>query len=190
MRYKDKNKLNRIYKATLDLVTEEGLAETSVSKIANSAETSPSTIYVYFENKEDLLIKLYEKLKQELMSEIYSGISDESSYPQQYEDALREFINYIAQNPTIFLFIEQFNNSPVSKKIPKDDLNDILKDHYAFFEEGKKKGYLRDIDTDLLIIFTHYPAMELVKEVLAGNKELNKDNIDNVIDMSWNAVKA
>ncbi|TPR39949.1 TetR/AcrR family transcriptional regulator [Apilactobacillus micheneri] len=190
MRYKDKNKLKRIFKATLDLVNQQGLSETSVSKIANRASTSSSTIYVYFENKEDLLIKLYTNVKKEMMREIYDGVDNYNSFKKQYENSLLKFIQYISENPSIFLFIEQFNNSPVSKKIPKNDLKEILQQHYDFYKKGKDKEILKNIDIELLIIFTHYPAMQFVKEVLAGEKELNDNNIYNIITMSWNAVKA
>ncbi len=59
MRHKDDNKHQAICDAAIGLITANGFADTSISKIAKVANVSPATIYVYFENKEDLLNKVY-----------------------------------------------------------------------------------------------------------------------------------
>ncbi|MCZ8522715.1 helix-turn-helix domain containing protein [Paenibacillus mucilaginosus] len=64
MRHKDENKNEAIFKATIQLLNEIGFSDISMSKIAKRAHVSPSTIYVYFENKEDMLSKLYSNGKQ------------------------------------------------------------------------------------------------------------------------------
>ncbi|MFN0223999.1 TetR/AcrR family transcriptional regulator [Paenibacillus sp. KR2-11] len=53
-----------MFKATIQLLNEIGFSDISMSKIAKRAHVSPSTIYVYFENKEDMLSKLYSNGKQ------------------------------------------------------------------------------------------------------------------------------
>ncbi|WP_094092917.1 TetR/AcrR family transcriptional regulator [Paenibacillus physcomitrellae] len=40
-------------------MNEIGFAETSISKIAKKAGVSAATIYIYYENKEDMLSKIY-----------------------------------------------------------------------------------------------------------------------------------
>ena len=56
MRTKDEGKQDAIIKATIKLVNEIGFVSSSVAKIAKEANVSPATIYVYYQNKEDLLI--------------------------------------------------------------------------------------------------------------------------------------
>lgn len=143
MRYKNKEKLNSIFDATIDLVTKVGLSETSVSKIARKAGISSSTIYVYFESKEDLLISLYVKLKEKMMLKIYDGINENDNFKKSYKSALLNFINYIIDNPKVFLFVEQFNNSPFEKKIPKEEYSKIIYNHNKFYQRGQKEGYLK-----------------------------------------------
>ena len=66
MRYKDELKQEAIIQATINLVNEIGFAASSVAKIARVAEVSPATIYIYYENKEDLLISTYIRIKQKM----------------------------------------------------------------------------------------------------------------------------
>ena len=56
MRTKDGIKQEALFEATVKLVNEIGFASSSVSKIAKQAGISPATIYIYYKNKEDLLV--------------------------------------------------------------------------------------------------------------------------------------
>jgi AcrR family transcriptional regulator len=63
MRTKDDEKEAALFEATVKLVNEIGFASSSVSKIAKEAGVSPATIYVYYKNKEDLLVSTYIAIK-------------------------------------------------------------------------------------------------------------------------------
>ena len=51
---KDDNKKNAITKAVISLSNEIGFSNVSMSKIAKRAGVSSSTLYVYYENKDDM----------------------------------------------------------------------------------------------------------------------------------------
>lgn len=46
--------------ATLDLITEEGLQALTFAKIINRAHVGSSTVYHYFQNKEELVSELFQ----------------------------------------------------------------------------------------------------------------------------------
>ena len=59
------DKRNALIKATIKLVNNNGFHATPMSKIAKMANVSPATIYLYFENKQDLVNKTYIEVKEE-----------------------------------------------------------------------------------------------------------------------------
>ena len=59
MRSIDQLKIDRILKATLDIVYAEGFDHISLRHIAELAKVSSGTPYVYFKDKQDLLTSLY-----------------------------------------------------------------------------------------------------------------------------------
>ena len=63
VRVKDEIKQQAIIDATIELVNEIGFVSSSVSKIAKKAGVSPATIYIYYENKEDLIVSTYMDIK-------------------------------------------------------------------------------------------------------------------------------
>lgn len=65
MRYKDQEKHKAILKAAAKAFAENGFFSTRVSTIAEIAGVADGTIYRYFENKESILVKLFEEVLRE-----------------------------------------------------------------------------------------------------------------------------
>jgi AcrR family transcriptional regulator len=57
------DKRNALIKSTIELVNNSGFHATPMSKIAKMANVSPATIYLYFENKQDLVNQTYLEVK-------------------------------------------------------------------------------------------------------------------------------
>jgi hypothetical protein len=60
---KSKEKRAALLQATLQLINQGGIQEASMAKVAKLANVSPGTIYLYFENKQDLVNQLYLSIK-------------------------------------------------------------------------------------------------------------------------------
>ena len=77
MKEKVNDKYTALLQATLTLVNNHGFHDTPMSKIAKLAGVSPATIYLYFENKQDLINKLYLEVKASFCSYALQGYSSE-----------------------------------------------------------------------------------------------------------------
>jgi len=58
---KDKPKYKQIVDAAVVIIAENGYHQAQVSKIAKQAGVADGTIYLYFKNKEDILISVFEE---------------------------------------------------------------------------------------------------------------------------------
>ncbi|KRE34643.1 TetR/AcrR family transcriptional regulator [Paenibacillus sp. Soil522] len=190
MRHKDENKSESIFNAAIQLINEHGLSETSMSKIAKKAGVSASTIYVYFENKEDMLNKLYLSVKKKMSLEVFYNFDDSISLQTAFENALRKFLNFILTNKDEFLFIEQFSNSPLLHKLSQKEGIDLFEPLFNLFEKGKSQNVFKQVDTNLLHLFMFNPAVQYVKGYFGGQTELKQENLDELIQMCWDALKA
>ncbi|MFI8685890.1 TetR/AcrR family transcriptional regulator [Rossellomorea sp. NPDC077527] len=187
---KDENKKENIFNAAIELINEKGLSETSMSKIAKRANISASTIYVYFENKEDLLNKLYLDVKKKISLDIFNNFDESISMYSAFETSLLKFIQFTLTHKDYFLFIEQFQNSPILNKISRAESIEIFDPIYSLFDKGKEQKVFKQVNTNLLVKFTFNPAMQVVKEHFIGVTEITDDIINEVLKMSWDAVKA
>jgi AcrR family transcriptional regulator len=190
MRLKDENKSENIFNAAVELINEVGLAEISMSKIAKKANVSSSTIYVYFENKEDMLNKLYLSVKEKMSRAVFDSFDEHStSFQITFENFLRKLADFIFNNKDDFLFIEQFSNSPLIHKFSREEGAEFFDPIRNFFERGKKQNIFKQVDNNLLVIFTFEPTMKFGKDHFIGQVEWNHDNLKSIIEMTWDSVK-
>ena len=107
MRKKDENKKDAIIEATVLLSNELGFSDVSMSKIAKRADVSAATLYVYYENKEDMFRKVYMDVKKQMIRECSQGIIQEESVEQSVRKICRNLLRYMQEYTDEFLFIEQ-----------------------------------------------------------------------------------
>lgn len=66
MRKIDEQKKLKIKAAVIDLVEQNGLTNLTTAKVAQTAGVSPATLYIYYQDKTDMLSRIYESVKDEL----------------------------------------------------------------------------------------------------------------------------
>ena len=76
MRIKDEHKQEAIIRATIKLVNKIGFVSSSVAKIAKEANVSPATIYIYYKNKDDLLVSTFLDIKQQMGAALLKGLDE------------------------------------------------------------------------------------------------------------------
>ena len=76
---RDKPKHKQIIDAAVIVIAENGYHQAQVAKIAKQAGVADGTIYLYFKNKEDILISMFEEKMgvfiESLQAIIESGVS-------------------------------------------------------------------------------------------------------------------
>jgi AcrR family transcriptional regulator len=189
MRYRDDKKEAAICDAAIRLITANGFADTSMSKIARAAAVSPATIYVYFENKEDLLNKLYSLVKQEMGAELAKGVGPLLSVKKSFRVVWDNFYRYAINNPIRFAFTEQFANSPLVDRICKEESMTYFHPLVELVERGKSEKVFKNLPLEILTAFTFAPLIGLIKQHFSGEIVLDEKMVAAVYDLAWDAVK-
>jgi len=85
----NKPKYNQIIEAAVKVIAENGFHRSQVSKIAKAAGVADGTIYLYFKNKEDVLVSVFE----EKMGQFIDKIADMTSKKQNAREKLLTLID-------------------------------------------------------------------------------------------------
>lgn len=85
---KNKPKYKQIIDAAVEVIAENGYHNSQVSKIAKKAGVADGTIYLYFKNKEDILVSLF----QEKMGQFIERIEQETTSRQTAEEKLLKLV--------------------------------------------------------------------------------------------------
>ena len=188
MRHKDDSKREAIGNAAIELITTIGFADTSMSKIAKAAGVSPATIYVYFENKEDLLNQIYLMVKREASQVMLTGYDDSLPVKEAFRLIWENACRYMLGNPTRFAFTEQFANSPLVNRISKEEGAEYFRAIVSLFERGKQEGIFKDIPPSLFAAFLYAPSMMLGKQHHEGKLVFDSKLQQMAFETTWDAL--
>jgi AcrR family transcriptional regulator len=188
MRHKDSGKREAICNAAVKLINANGLAETSMAKIAKEASVSPATIYVYFENKEDLLNKLYLLVKRRMSNTVIKGLDETLSVEATFRLLWHNHYRYLVEHADQFIFAEQFSHSPLIERVSKDEGHEYLQAIFALFERGKKEKIIKEIPAEILMAYAFFPSIQLAKSQLNGDLTVDEETLRIAADVAWDSI--
>lgn len=189
MRTRDDQKKEALFRATVKLVNEIGFAASSVSKIAKEANVSPSTLYVFFKNKEDLLISTYLELKRHLRDALQDGLDDTLPIRDIVKNAWFGVFQYVSSNLDEYGYMEQFANSPYSERVDRETLDKEFIPIINVILKGIEQKILKDVDINLLAAFMFEPISRLANPRLCYGLDLDEKDIETAFDMAWDAIR-
>lgn len=166
-----------IVSAASALFMERGIAATSMDDIAKAAGYSKATLYVYFENKEEIVGILALNSMKKLYDYISSALIQHETTKARYEFICRGLVQYQEEFPFYFkMVLDKINIDFESKEyLPEEretyqigeEINEKIKN---FLLSGMEKGDLRN-DLDIMpAIFNFWGMLSGIIQ-LAANKE-------------------
>jgi len=189
VRVKDENKKEAIFEATISLLNEIGFANLSMSEIAKKAGVSSSTIYVYFENKEDMLKKVYLDVKEKMSIALSRNIDQPAPVRQLVEQIIHNTLDFAMKQTPYFLFAEQFSNDPLLDDTCRTEALGMQKHIFEVFERGQQEGLLKKGNLLQLLAFCYYGTTQIAKDKLKRNQTFSKLEIKELTQMCWDAIK-
>jgi AcrR family transcriptional regulator len=168
MRPKNLQKEAAIRSTALRIISEEGLENLTMQKLADKAQISPRTIYIKYKDKDDLLIKLfidevlgaYEKAVLENFSET---MDLESGVKRVWLNAFHFFIRH----KPAFVLMQYGKSSPLLNKAFQE--RGIREGHFfapihRFLAIQVSKGVILDLPFEVHRALLFAPLLDLVNE--------------------------
>lgn len=189
MRIKDEFKQDALFNATVKLVNEIGFVASSVSKIAKEANVSPATIYVYYENKEDLLVTTYINIKLSISKAILKDFDDGVPIRDILKKLWFNMFEYISEHSDYLQFSEQFANSPYSNLVNKEEVEKYFEPIFSVLKRGVEQKIIKNVGHDILVAFIFYPILTLSNGRICTDFAVNEENIEKAFTLAWDAIK-
>lgn len=163
--------------AASTLFMEKGIAATSMDDIAKTAGYSKATLYVYFENKEEIVGILVLESMKKLYGYIDTALSGQDTTKARYDAICGGLVRYQEEFPFYFKMVLDKINIDFEKQDclseeketyrVGEEINERIKE---FLISGMEKGDLRD-DLDIMpVIFNFWGMLSGIIQ-LASNKE-------------------
>jgi|SRR5690625_5156469 len=138
-------KYKQIIDAAVRVIAENGYHASQVAKIAKKAGVADGTIYLYFENKEDILVSVF----KEKMGQFINRIQKETEQQSNASDKLRALIQihfeHLSENYHLAIVAQLELRQ--SKKDLRLKINQVLKPYLdiidQIIEEGMTENFFR-----------------------------------------------
>lgn len=150
---KSRPKYGQIIEAALQVIAENGYHASQVSKIAKQADVADGTIYLYFKNKEDILISVFREKMGSFIKQIDYKIKAEKTADKQLLTLIESHYSQLSENK--YLAIVTQLELRQSKPKLREEINNVLKEYLDIIDlviqNGIDEGYFRkDIDIRLM----------------------------------------
>lgn len=178
MRKKDDEKRNSIKRAVVEIILEQGMNGASISKIAKSAGVSPATVYIYYENKDEMLRDIYNEYAEDVFSHLLQNLDSHMSGEQFIDSLIRQYYSYIIHNEEKYHFVEQFDFCPTLKRgchsLSGPDTLDAMLVEYI------RSGTLNAYSTKNIWGMLFYPVKAIANKP-CGMQSSPEDQLDEMI---------
>ncbi|WP_017756053.1 TetR/AcrR family transcriptional regulator [Calidifontibacillus oryziterrae] len=135
---RNKPKYRQIIDAAVVVIADNGFHQAQVSKIAKKAGVADGTIYLYFKNKEDILISLFEDKMGQFTEKIEEVIAGKSNSVEKLLALVKMHLYQLADDPNLAIVTQielRQSNTELRVKI-----NEVLKDYIKIIDQVLRQG--------------------------------------------------
>ena len=137
---RNKPKYKQIIDAAVIAIAENGYHQAQVSKIAKQAGVADGTIYLYFKNKEDILISVFQEKMSVFVDNLQDIIKNGSSSSEKLEQMIENHFKVLSDDRHLAT-VTQLELRQSNKEI-RLKINAILKEYLKLLDEILIEGML------------------------------------------------
>ncbi len=169
MRRKNDDKKYSIKQAVIELIMEQGFHGASISKIAKEAGVSPATIYIYYENKDEMLRDIYQEYEERVYSNLLKDIDEDMEGKQLIETLIKAYYAYIKEHQKAFYFVEQFSSCP--SLVDNCRETEGCLQIFSLFDSYKQKNLVVPVDNVIIYSMLFYPVKCIAMRYINQERE-------------------
>lgn len=189
MRIKDESKVKSIYKATLQLVKERGLAGITMGDISKAAEIATGTLYIYFKNKDELIKALFTTCRQHSAEHYFAGLEESKAFEDRLKRLFCNIIQYKMTHFEVSVFLEQSYHSPFGCATDLKKKQKILEPLYVLLNDGMAAKKIKEVDPELIVIYLFGIVNEMVKHTYYAKKKLTTEAVDDLYALFRDGIR-
>lgn len=137
---RDKPKYMQIIEAAVIAIAENGYHQTQISKIAKQAGVADGTIYLYFKNKEDILISLFKEKMRVFINNLEEIIQTGANASDKLSKMIDNHFSVLANNKHLAT-VTQLELRQSNKEL-RLKINAILKEYLNLLDNILVEGMM------------------------------------------------
>jgi AcrR family transcriptional regulator len=162
MRLRDETKEASLKLKAIEMVVKKGFDGLSMQKLAKAAGVSPATIYIYYKDREDLIMQVSLEESSKMSAATLKNFSPDMSFETGLRVQWMNRAKYCLENPISMYFLEQIRHSPFHDRVYKKDTQ-FIETMHQFVHNAIKQKELIQLPVEIYWSIAFAPLYQLVK---------------------------
>jgi TetR/AcrR family transcriptional regulator, fatty acid metabolism regulator protein len=143
---KDKNsKYDTILEAAVRVFAENGFRQATVSQVAREAGVADGTIYLYFKNKDDILVQFFEYRARQVFERFRREVDRGRSSVEKLRNLVRVHLTEFQRDPPMAVVYQVETHQ--SRRLVEEQIREMAKMYQdliaEIIEQGQHEGTIR-----------------------------------------------
>ncbi|MGR3812011.1 TetR/AcrR family transcriptional regulator [Jiulongibacter sp. NS-SX5] len=195
MRSRDESKELLVRQKALELLVNSGFDGFSMHKLAKAAKVSPGTLYIYFKDKEDLILSLADEVSQNLIQATFKGFNNQMDLETGLWVQWKNRSDFRINSPLEVEFFDLIVLSPYRERL-KTKVNEIFSHELGgFIEKAIESGEMEPMSHTVFWSLAFAPLNNLTRFHLNGKGlggrpfSLSEKDLKEAFDLVIRALK-
>ena len=174
MRNRNAEKEQQVKEQAVHLLVTQGFEGFSVNKLAKLCGISIATLYIYYKDKDDLIIQVTREEITRMRKAIIEGFDPEAGFEEGLRVQWKNRFSYLIKNPVTGLLLEQVRTSSYQDQIYKgfrDDYQNVID---RFMKNAIARGEISAMPLEVYWSVAFAPLMALLRAHHEGQRPEGK----------------
>ncbi|WP_347862622.1 TetR/AcrR family transcriptional regulator [Salimicrobium sp. PL1-032A] len=154
-----KPKYKQIIDAAVEVIAENGYHSSQVSKIAKRAGVADGTIYLYFKNKEDILVSLFQEKMGQFIEKIQNATTARQTPSEKLHTLIETHFEQLSKDYHLAV-VTQLELRQSNKEL-RMKINSVLKKYLDVIDDIVEEGIRKEV-------FRENINRKLVRQMIFG----------------------
>ncbi|MCA0365543.1 MAG: TetR/AcrR family transcriptional regulator [Bacteroidetes bacterium] len=163
MRIRDENKQAIVKEKAIKMLVNEGFDGFSMQKLAKAAGVSPATLYIYYKDKEDLIVQLGIEAGREMLDFTMKNFDPEMNFAAGMKIQWENRAAFNLKNDHKTAFYEMIKMSPFREKVSEKLKNDFREIMSRFIKKAVENGEIKPLPIEVYWSVAFAPLYNLLR---------------------------
>lgn len=163
MRARDANKVELVKQQAIELLVKVGFEGFTMNKLAKACKISVATLYIYYQDKDDLILKIGIEEVERLSGIMLENFDPESSFEEGLKQQWKNRAKCLFENPWSAQMIEQLRTSTYQSKVLKVFAKNFKEPLGKFMHNSIERGEIDQMPFETYWSIAFAPLYNLIR---------------------------
>lgn len=194
MRVRNDAKVQLVKQKAMEMVVSDGFEGFSVNKLARACGISVATLYIYYKDKDDLIIQVALEEAERMKAVTLHQFDPEMHFVEGLRLQWANRARYALENTTALMFFEQLRTSTYQKQVMKNIFDSFKEAMGRFINNAVSRGEMEEMPLEVYWSVAFAPLYSLLRfhnegRSIGGKKfKINEELMWNTFDLVIKAL--